>query len=72
MKKVFKVREVIRIIEGLGWYLDRQKGTSHRQYKHPMIRSTVTINGKYSDDVWIENLKSIEKQSGIRFKDFVD
>jgi len=39
MKKVFKVREVIRIIEGLGWYLDRQ---------------------------------SIEKQAGIRFKDFVD
>jgi len=72
MKKVFKVREVIRIIEGLGWYLDRQKGTSHRQYKHPTIRSTVTINGKFSDDVWIENLKSIEKQAGIRFKDYAE
>ncbi|HET9569796.1 MAG TPA: type II toxin-antitoxin system HicA family toxin [Bacteroidales bacterium] len=72
MKKVFKVREVIRIIESLGWYLDRQKGTSHRQYKHPTIRSTVTINGKFSDDVWIGNLKSIEKQTGIRFKDFAE
>lgn len=72
MKKVFKVREVIRIIEGLGWYLDIQKGTSHRQYKHPTIQSTVTINGKFSDDVWIENLKSIEKQAGIRFRDFAE
>lgn len=72
MKKVFKVREVIRILESLGWYLDRQKGTSYRQYKHPSIRSTVTINGKFSDDVWIDNLKSIEKQADIRFKDYAE
>lgn len=72
MKKVFKVKEVIKILEGLGWYIDRQNGTSHRQFKHPTIRSTVTVNGKLSDDIWIENLKSIEKQAGIRFRDFAE
>jgi len=72
MKKVFKVKEVIKILEGLGWYIDRQHGTSHRQFKHPTIRRTVTVNGKLSDDIWIENLKSIEKQAGIRFRDFAE
>ena len=52
--------------------LERQNGTSHRQFKHPTIRNTATINGKLSDVVWIENLKSIERQTGIRFKDFAD
>lgn len=32
-------REVIKIIEKDGWYLDRQKG-SHRQYKHPQKEGT--------------------------------
>jgi len=72
MKKVFKVKEVIEILKYLGWYLDRQNGTSHRQFKHPTVRSTVTVNGKLSDDVWIENLKSIEKQAGIKFRDFAE
>lgn len=70
MKKVFKVKEVIKILESQGWYLDRHKGTSHRQFKHPIIRSTVTVNGKLSEEVWIENLKSIENQAGIKFRDF--
>lgn len=72
MKKVFKVKEVVSILEGNGWYLDRQNGTSHRQFKHETIRRTVTVNGKLSDDVRIEHLKSIEKQAGIRFRDFAD
>ena len=72
MKRVFKVKEIISILLSQGWYLDRQNGTSHRQFKHPSIRSTATINGKLSDVVWIENLKSIERQTGIRFKDFGD
>lgn len=72
MKTVFKVKEIIKILENLGWFLDRQNGTSHRQFKHPDIRKTVTVNGKLSDDVWIENLKSIEKQAEIKFKDFAE
>ena len=72
MKRVFSVREIIRILTGQGWYLARQNGTSHRQFKHPTIKRTVTIDGKLSQDVLIDNLKSMEKQSGLKFKDFVD
>ena len=32
MKRVFKVKEVIDILTSQGWYLDRQNGTSHRQF----------------------------------------
>jgi predicted RNA binding protein YcfA (HicA-like mRNA interferase family) len=71
MKRVFKVKEIIAILISQGWYLDRQNGTSHRQFKHPTIRSTVTVDGKLSEDVDINNLKSMERQSGLRFKDFV-
>jgi predicted RNA binding protein YcfA (HicA-like mRNA interferase family) len=72
MKKVFKVREIITILISLGWYLDRQNGTSHRQFKHPTIRSTVTVDGKLSGDVNPNNLKSMEKQAGIKFRDFAN
>lgn len=72
MKKVFTVREIIQILNKMGWYLDRHKGSSHRQFKHLTIRRTVTVNGKFSDTLSIDNLKSIEKQSGLKFKDFVD
>ncbi len=68
MKRVFKVHEIIKILTSQGWYLARQNGTSHRQYKHSTIRRTVTVDGKPSDDVWIDNLKSMEKQSGVKFK----
>lgn len=72
MKRVFKIREIIRILESLGWYQARHEGTSHRQFKHPTIRKTVTVDGKPSDDVNILNLKSMERQSGIKFKDYAE
>jgi len=72
MKRTFKVKEIIEILISQGWYLDRQNGTSHRQFKHPTIRRTVTVDGKLSEDVEINNLKSMERQSGLRFRDFVD
>ena len=70
MKRIFKIREVISILESNGWYLVRQNGTSHRQFRHPIIRKTVTVDGKLSCDMELMNLKSIEKQSGIRFRDY--
>ena len=72
MKRVFTIREIIKIPIGQGWYLARQNGTSHRQFKHPSIKRTVTVDGKLSMDVSIDNLKSMEKQSGLKFKDFVE
>jgi len=71
MKRIFKVKEIIGILISQGWYLDRQQGTSHRQFKHPIIRRTVTVDGKLSLDVDINNLKSMERQSGLKFHDFI-
>lgn len=72
VKRVFKVKEIIAILLSQGWYLDRQNGTSHRQFKHPIIKRTVTVDGKLSQDVSVNNLKSMERQSGLKFTDFVN
>ena len=72
MKRVFKVKEVLKILIDQGWYLTRQNGTSHRQFKHHSIRRTTTVDGKLSEDISIDNLKSMEKQTGLRFKDFAE
>ena len=72
IRRLFKVKEIIDILISQGWYKDRQYGTSHRQFKHPTIRRTVTVDGKLSFDFDINNLKSMERQSGLKFQDFVD
>lgn len=37
-----KVGEIIKMLEKDSWFLHRQKG-SHRQYKHPDKKGTVTV-----------------------------
>jgi len=64
--KVIKVIKIIKTLEKDGWYIARQKG-SHRQFKHPSKKGTVTVNGHPSDDVWGNLLSSIEEQSGLVF-----
>lgn len=64
--KVIKIMMIIKTLEKDGWYIARQKG-SHRQFKHPSKKGTVTVNGKPSDDVWGTLLSSIESQSGLVF-----
>jgi predicted RNA binding protein YcfA (HicA-like mRNA interferase family) len=58
-----KTKTVIKMLLDDGWYLDRQKG-SHRQYKHPVKRGTVTINGKPNEVMSQYLLNSIFKQAG--------
>jgi len=53
-----KVRDIIKRIEGDGWYQVSQEG-SHRQYKHPVKKGRVTVPGHPGDDVAIGTLKSI-------------
>ena len=65
--KVIKVSAIIDALIKDGWYLGRHEGTSHRQYKHPTKKGKVTINGKLSDDRSGFLLKSIERQSGLKF-----
>ena len=60
-----KVREVINLIKGDGWYLVRMKG-SHRQYKHPVKIGLVTIAGELTHEVAKGTRNSILKQAGLK------
>ncbi|MBW8332970.1 MAG: type II toxin-antitoxin system HicA family toxin [Prolixibacteraceae bacterium] len=64
--KVVKVSEIIRRLEADGWYTKSQEG-SHRQFVHPSKKGKTTVKGKPSLDIWGDLLKSIEKQSGLKF-----
>ena len=60
-----KVKDIIRLLEGEGWFLVATRG-SHRQYKHPVRSGRVTVAGKPSDDLAPGTLNSIFKQSGLK------
>ena len=60
-----KVKDIIRLLEGEGWFLVATRG-SHRQYKHPVRPGRVTVAGKPSDDLAPGTLNSILKQSGLK------
>ena len=64
MKK-YKVCDVLDILKEDGWYLDRQNG-SHRQFKHPTKKGTVTVNGKPNEVLSQFLLNNIFKQAGWR------
>lgn len=64
--KILKVSVILQALNKDGWILVHQTG-SHRQFKHPVKEGKVTVNGKPSDDVWGDLLKSVEKQSGLKF-----
>ena len=59
-----KVREAIRIVERDGWRHVRTRG-SHRHYKHPVKRGTVTIAGKPGEDVPDGTWHGIMRQARI-------
>jgi predicted RNA binding protein YcfA (HicA-like mRNA interferase family) len=58
------VREVIKLIEADGWYLDRQR-SSHRQFKHPTKPGLVTVAGHPPKVLAPKTLKSILRQAGL-------
>ena len=60
-----KVREILKLIEADGWFLDRTRG-SHRQYRHPIKRGLVTVPGKPSDDLAPGTKNSILKQAQLK------
>lgn len=65
--KVLKISAIFKRLQDDGWVLYRHNGSSHRQFKHPIKKGKVTVNGKPSDDIWGSLLKSIENQSGLTF-----
>lgn len=63
--KVWKVKEVIDLIENDGWYLVAQKG-SHRQFKHATKKGRVTVPGSLNKDMAPSTVNSIFKQAGLK------
>lgn len=57
-------REIIKLLKADGWYLHRTNG-DHFQFKHPNKKGTVTVQHPVKD-IHINNIKSIEKQAGIK------
>ncbi len=60
-----KVRDIIKLIKGDGWYCVKTKG-DHRQYKHTVKKGRVTVPGKLSDDLMLGTLNSIYKQAKLK------
>ena len=64
--KGYSSREVIAVLKADGWYEVNCEG-SHHQFKHSAKKGRVTV--KHPDkDMDIETIKSIERQSGLKFK----
>ena len=64
--KVIKGAKILNDLNNDGWYIVHQKG-SHRKFKHPVKKGSVTVNGTPSTDFYGDLLKSIENQSGLTF-----
>ena len=64
-RHVVKVRNLIKLIEKDGWYLDRTRG-SHRQFRHSTKPSIVTIAGKLGLEVPPGTFNSVLKQAGLK------
>jgi predicted RNA binding protein YcfA (HicA-like mRNA interferase family) len=62
-----KPREVIRALEADGWREVLSKG-SHRQFRHPTKTGLVTIAVHGNRDLKVQDLASIERQSGLRLR----
>ena len=60
-----KVQELLAMLQADGWSQVRQKG-SHRQFRHPVKKGTVTVAGKPSVDIPTGTLNSILKQAGLK------
>jgi predicted RNA binding protein YcfA (HicA-like mRNA interferase family) len=62
---LMKVRDVLRMLDEDGWYLDRTRG-SHRQFRHLVKPGGVTVAGKPGDELTPGTLNSILKQAGLK------
>lgn len=60
-----KVKEIIKLIEADGWYLQDTRG-SHRQYKHLDKKGRVTVAGGLNDELAPKTEASILRQAGLK------
>ena len=66
MPKSYSSREIIKFIEEDGWYWTKTAG-SHNHYKHPTKPGKATVPHP-NKTIYLETQKSIEKQTGLKFK----
>ena len=64
--KSYSSKEVIKNLKADGWYEVACVG-DHHQFKHPVKRGRVTVTHPVKD-MNKRDLKSIEKQSGVKFE----
>ena len=64
--RVMNSRDVIGVLKANGWYEVNHVG-SHKQFKHAKIAGRVTVPHP-KRDIPPGTLKSIGKQSGLKFK----
>ncbi|WP_026486676.1 type II toxin-antitoxin system HicA family toxin [Caldanaerobius polysaccharolyticus] len=61
--KAYSSREIIKILEADGWYIDAIRG-DHYQFKHKTKKGKVTVPHP-KKNIPIKTVKSILKQAGI-------
>ena len=65
--KSYSSREVIKMLKEDGWYELPKTGTSHLQFKHLTKKGRTTVKDPVKD-IPIKTLRSIERQSGLKFQ----
>ena len=63
--KSYSSREVLKMLLDDGWYEIDCVG-DHHQFKHPAKKGKVTVRHPVKD-LSVRDLKSIERQSGLKF-----
>lgn len=64
--KSYSSREILKMLKKDGWYEVACVG-DHHQFKHPTKKGRVTLRHPVKD-LSQNDLKSIENQSGLKFK----
>jgi predicted RNA binding protein YcfA (HicA-like mRNA interferase family) len=65
--RTYKAREIIDILLHRGFIEVSQKG-SHRKFLNTQNRAVVIVPDHGGKDLKVGTLKSIEKQSGLKFR----
>ena len=63
--KSYSSREVLKLLQADGWFEINCVG-DHHQFKHPTKPGKVTLRHPVKD-MGVRDLKSIERQSGLKF-----
>lgn len=61
-----KVRDILDILRKDGWLQVKSNSGDHRQFKHPVKRGKVTVDGKPSSEVAPKTWDSVMKQAGLK------